>query len=79
MVSLTSIAPVADVLPADLRKTLGSLPTDAQSAIQFVRSAPGICTALVGMSSLEHVVENLELAQTAPLPVEQFMQLFSEA
>jgi aryl-alcohol dehydrogenase-like predicted oxidoreductase len=54
------------------------LSTDAQSAIQFVRSAPGVCTALVGMSSLAHVEENLELAKTEPLPVEQFMQLFSE-
>jgi aryl-alcohol dehydrogenase-like predicted oxidoreductase len=70
---------VARGLPPDLRKTLGSLSTDAQSAIQFVRSAPGICTALVGMSSLAHVAENLELAKTEPLPVEQFMQLFSEA
>jgi aryl-alcohol dehydrogenase-like predicted oxidoreductase len=69
---------VARGLPPDLRETLGSLPTDAQSAIQFVRSAPGICTALVGMSSLEHVAENLELAKTEPLQVEQFMQLFSE-
>ena len=70
---------VARGLPPELRSTLGSLPTDAQSAIQFVRSAPGICTALVGMSSLAHVAENLELAKTEPLPVEQFMRLFSEA
>ena len=70
---------VARGLPPELRSTLGSLRTDAQSAIQFVRSAPGICTALVGMSSLSHVVENLELAKTEPLPVEQFMRLFSEA
>ena len=69
---------VARGLPPELRSTLGSLPTDAQSAIQFVRSAPGICTALVGMSSLAHVAENLELAKTEPLPVEQFMRLFSE-
>jgi aryl-alcohol dehydrogenase-like predicted oxidoreductase len=69
---------VARGLPGDLRKTLGSLPSDAQSAIQFVRSAPGVCTALVGMSSVEHVIENLELAKTEPLPAEQFMQLFSE-
>ena len=41
---------VAQGLPAELRETLGSLSTDAQTAIQFVRSAPGITTALVGMS-----------------------------
>ena len=68
---------VAQGLPQDLRETLGSLPTDAQSAIQFVRSAPGICTALVGMSTLEHVEDNLQLAGVEPLELEQFMQLFS--
>jgi aryl-alcohol dehydrogenase-like predicted oxidoreductase len=69
---------VAQGLPQDLRATLGSLPTDAQAAIQFVRSAPGICTALVGMSTLEHVEDNLQLAAVEPLELEQFMQLFSE-
>jgi aryl-alcohol dehydrogenase-like predicted oxidoreductase len=68
---------VAQGLPKELRETLGSLPTDAQSAIQFVRSAPGICTALVGMSSIEHVTENLKVAAIDPLELEQFMQLFS--
>ncbi|MEP6820469.1 MAG: aldo/keto reductase [bacterium] len=70
---------VAQGLPKDLRETLGSLPTDAHSAIQFVRSAPGICTALVGMSSLKHVEDNLQLTRVEPLRLEQFMQLFSEA
>lgn len=68
---------VAQGLPKDLRESLGSLPSDAQTAIQFVRSAPGICTALVGMSKLEHVEENLKLASVDPLKPEQFMQLFS--
>jgi len=30
-----------------------------QEAIQFVRSTPGITTALIGMSQVEHVEENL--------------------
>lgn len=64
-------------LPETLTDALGSMPTDAQTAIQFVRSAPGITTALVGMSSLEHVEENLELASVEPVKPEQFMQLFS--
>jgi aryl-alcohol dehydrogenase-like predicted oxidoreductase len=68
---------VAQGLPEELRETLGSLPTDAQAAIQFVRSAPGITTALVGMSSREHVEEDLELARVEPLQPEQFMKLFS--
>lgn len=32
---------------------------EPQAAIQFVRSAPGITTALIGMSRVEHVEENL--------------------
>ena len=39
----------------------GRLAMNAHSAIQFVRSAPGITTALVGMSRVEHVDENLQL------------------
>jgi predicted aldo/keto reductase-like oxidoreductase len=68
---------VARGLSNDLRESMGSLPTDAQTAIQFVRSAPGVCAALVGMSGLEHVEENLQLAGVSPLAVEQFMNLFS--
>ena len=70
---------VARGLPSDLRELLGSLPTDAETAIQFVRSAPGICTALVGMSQTEHVEENLQLTSVEPLPTGKFMQLFSQA
>jgi aryl-alcohol dehydrogenase-like predicted oxidoreductase len=70
---------VAQGLPKELRETLGSLPSEAQSAIQFVRSAPGITTALVGMSTPEHVEDNLQLAGVEPLGLERFMQLFSEA
>jgi aryl-alcohol dehydrogenase-like predicted oxidoreductase len=68
---------VARDLPETLRETLGSLRSDAQSAIQFVRSAPGITTALVGMSTREHVEENLELVGVEPLKPEQLLQLFS--
>jgi aryl-alcohol dehydrogenase-like predicted oxidoreductase len=46
--------------------------TDAQRAIQFVRSTPGITCALVGMSNLEHVQENLGTASAAPMTLEQF-------
>ena len=68
---------VARKLPDEIRIPLGSLPTDAQTAIQFVRSAPGVTTALVGMSSVEHVEENLALAQVEPAGNAAFSQLFS--
>jgi aryl-alcohol dehydrogenase-like predicted oxidoreductase len=70
---------VAQGLPENVREALGSLPSDAQTAIQFVRSAPGITTALVGMSRREHVEENLQLARVAPVSSDQFTQLFSQA
>ena len=69
---------VARGLPPGLREPLGSLATEAQMAIQFVRSTPGITTALVGMSSPEHVAENLQLVDQDPLEPLKFMQMFSE-
>jgi aryl-alcohol dehydrogenase-like predicted oxidoreductase len=68
---------VARGLPDEVRKTLGSLPTDAQTAIQFVRSAPGITTALVGMSSVEHVEENLKLTEVEPVSTESFGKMWA--
>lgn len=62
-------------LPDDLRRVLGE-GTDAQRAIQFVRSTPGIGTALVGMKQQAHVHDNLAVARREPLAPEQFVQLF---
>lgn len=64
-------------LPEQIRTQLGSLPTDAQTAIQFVRSAPGVATALVGMSRVEHVEENLALVHVEPASNDSFSQLFT--
>jgi aryl-alcohol dehydrogenase-like predicted oxidoreductase len=64
-------------LPAIISEQLG-LRTDAQRAIQFVRSTPGIAVGLVGMSSNAHVEENLEVAQVPPDPG-AVAKLFEEA
>ncbi len=69
---------IARGVPEALREALGSLATDAQTGIQFVRSAPGITTSLIGMSSVAHVEENLQLAEIAPAPAENLMSLFEE-
>ena len=69
---------VARGLPAHIREALGSLSTDAQTAIQFVRSTPGITTALVGMSRREHVRENLQLVRIPPTLPGDFARLFAE-
>lgn len=63
-------------LPAFVAECLSGLDTDAQRAIQFVRSTPGVTTALVGMSQVAHVEENLETAQIPPAPLEDFLKFF---
>jgi len=67
---------VARDLPERIREPLGSLSTDAQTAIQFTRSTPGVTTALVGMSRRAHVEENLQLARVAPASAEDYGRLF---
>jgi aryl-alcohol dehydrogenase-like predicted oxidoreductase len=69
---------VARDLPERIREPLGSLSTDAQTAIQFTRSTPGVTTALVGMSRRAHVEENLQLARVAPAAAEDYGRLFSQ-
>ena len=70
---------VARNLPEEVREPLGALATDAQTAIQFVRSTPGITTALVGMSRIEHVEENLQLARVEPVLPEDYQRLFASS
>jgi aryl-alcohol dehydrogenase-like predicted oxidoreductase len=50
-------------LPAAVRDSFPSLATDAQRALAFVRSLPGVTCALVGMRSLAHVDENVASAK----------------
>ncbi len=69
---------LAQGLPSQIRTYFPSLSSDAQCAIQFVRSTPGITCALVGMSRREHVEENLATAKTAPLTLEEFRTLFAK-
>jgi hypothetical protein len=50
----------------------------ARRAIQFVRSAPGVTTAVVGMKQAVHVEEDLALGRMSPASPAQFMQLFRQ-
>lgn len=61
-----------------IHATLG-LRNDLDCALQFVRSAPGITTGLVGMKRLEHVRANLKIAAIPPVPQEQFRRMFAAA
>jgi aryl-alcohol dehydrogenase-like predicted oxidoreductase len=54
-------------MPEVLRQVCPELTTDAQMALQFTRSLPGVSVALVGMSRSERVEENLQLYRVAPL------------
>ncbi|HLL77532.1 MAG TPA: aldo/keto reductase [Pyrinomonadaceae bacterium] len=69
---------VARNLPESIREPLGSLASDAQTAIQFVRSTPGVTTALVGMSSREHVEENLQLARVELAGADDYQRVFEQ-
>lgn len=66
---------VAQNLPAFVAEALG-LANDRERALQFARSAPGITTALVGMSRTSHVEENSNVVAVAPAGIDQFGKLF---
>jgi aryl-alcohol dehydrogenase-like predicted oxidoreductase len=67
---------VAKNLPGFVAEALG-LENDAERALQFVRSSPGITAALVGMSRVQHVKANSRLVGVAPATAEDFSKLFS--
>jgi aryl-alcohol dehydrogenase-like predicted oxidoreductase len=68
---------LAQGLPPEITRHFQGLKTDAQRAIQFVRSTPAVTCALVGMSRKEHVEENLATAKVPPLGTEEYNALFS--
>ena len=70
-------AKLSQNLPPFVETALKGLTTDAQRAIQFVRSTPGVTTALVGMSQRSHVDENLAVAAVPVAPVDEFFSMFS--
>ncbi|HVM32285.1 MAG TPA: aldo/keto reductase [bacterium] len=64
-------------LPAIVTGELPHLSTDAQRALQFARSTPGVTAALVGMKRLEHLRENLGLAAAPPAAPEDLRRLLT--
>jgi len=52
------------------------LKQDFALALQFARSAPGITTALVGMSQISHVEANLALVGIEPAARDEFLKVF---
>ncbi len=72
-------ARLARGLPGELAEALPGLATDAQRAIQFARSAPGVTVALAGMSDAAHVREDLGIAAIPPLSPDDYRALFQPA
>lgn len=63
-------------LPPGLESLAPGAESDAQRALQFARSTPGVATALVGMKTPAHARENLALAARPPLTTAQYAALF---
>ncbi len=51
-----------------LGKAFPRLPGTILPALQFARSLPGVCTALIGMAKAEHASQNMALAAHPPEP-----------
>jgi aryl-alcohol dehydrogenase-like predicted oxidoreductase len=64
-------------LPQIVGRILG-LQSDAENAIQFSRSAPGLTTSLIGMGQKQHVSRNLKPALVPPTPHEDWNKLFTQ-
>jgi aryl-alcohol dehydrogenase-like predicted oxidoreductase len=69
---------LAGGLPPNIVETMGKPGSEALASIQFVRSTPGVTTALVGMSRVEHVEENLGLAKIEPVDEKTFQSIFAQ-
>ena len=64
-------------LPDKIRSLFPGYPSHAVCSLQFVRSTPGITTALVGMKLSDHVRENLAVLSIPPFYQEEFEKLFT--
>jgi len=63
-------------LPDFVARVLG-MRSDAENAVQFSRSAPGMTVSLIGMGHREHVTANLKVAMAPPTTTGEWKNLFS--
>jgi aryl-alcohol dehydrogenase-like predicted oxidoreductase len=64
-------------VPAGFRARLTGLASDAQAALHYARSAPGMAATLVGMRSEAHVSENMALASVPAIDLNNFRRFFT--
>ena len=76
IVAVASASLLQTRILSNVPDAIPGLETAAQRAIQFTRSTPGISVALVGMSSREHVLENIGVARVPPLSRDQYMRIY---
>lgn len=63
---------------ADNIKKIFKVEKNAHVPIQFARSTPGIGSTLIGMSSLDHLKENLSIQDIKPLDKKELESVFIE-
>jgi aryl-alcohol dehydrogenase-like predicted oxidoreductase len=64
-------------LPEEIEEAFSGVRPGAQKALQFSRSAPGMTSSLVGVSTPAHALEDFALAKVAPADPAVVMGLFS--
>ncbi|MGH9485399.1 MAG: aldo/keto reductase [Terriglobales bacterium] len=69
------LLPLPEEVKQHLQPFLPQAASDAELALQFVRSSVGVTTALVGMANPDHVAANLRAAAVAPAPPSQIGKL----
>lgn len=63
---------------SSIRERLGlEYASDLQRALQFARSAPGVTTALVGTSNVEHAIHDFELRRFAKTDPKMYETIFA--
>ena len=62
-----------------VRAALPKCANDAQRALQFNRSTPGLGTSLAGMSTTAHFDDLLAVAKATPLARAEYLRLFERA
>ena len=62
--------------PDEVAEAFPDASTSLARALQFARSAPGLTTALVGVSTPEHASENFALSSISPADPARVMSLF---